>query len=94
MLLNKKNVNKDHFSNLDFNAVLEVEIIDSGVGIDKEPQQYLYVPFLELKVKQDMKHVKNNSIGMGLCCSQVIMNNLTGSLELLESQRGRTVFQI
>jgi K+-sensing histidine kinase KdpD len=51
-----------------------VEIIDSGIGIDKEQQQYLFVPFLELKIKQDMKDVKNNSIGMGLACSKIIIN--------------------
>jgi nitrogen-specific signal transduction histidine kinase len=64
------------------------------VGIEKEQQKYLFIPFLELKVKQDMKNVKNNSIGMGLSCSKMIMKQLKGKLELVESQRGRTVFKL
>ena len=71
-----------------------MEIIDSGCGIDKEQQNYLAVPFLELRVKQDIQKVKNNSIGMGLACSKLIINKLNGKLRLLESERGKTVFII
>ena len=78
----------------DTNCILEVEIIDSGCGIEKEQQKYLSVPFRELRVKQDIQKVKNNSIGMGLACSKVIMNQLKGSLALKESIRGKTVFKI
>ena len=76
------------------NFILEVEIIDSGCGIDKEHQSYLTVPFLELRVKQDINKVKNNSIGMGLACSRLIINKLDGKLQLMESERGKTVFRI
>lgn len=31
--------------------MLSVEIIDSGLGIDEERQQYLFTPFLELRIK-------------------------------------------
>ena len=41
-----------------------------------------------------MKNVKNNSIGMGLSCSRIIMRSLMGNLDLVESNRGRTVFRI
>ena len=89
----KSQVNDD-FIRLNPNYILEVDIIDSGQGIEKEQQQYLFVPFLELKAKQDMKNVKNNSIGMGLSCSRMIMRQLMGNLELVESERGRTVFRM
>jgi len=29
----------------------------------------LFVPFLELKTKQNLQEVKDNNIGMGLACS-------------------------
>jgi K+-sensing histidine kinase KdpD len=71
-----------------------VEIIDSGCGIEKEQKKYLAVPFSELRVKKDIQKVKNNSIGMGLACTKVIMNQLKGSLQLKESIRGKIVFKI
>jgi signal transduction histidine kinase len=30
---------------------LDIDIIDTGVGIELERQEYLFVPFLELKIK-------------------------------------------
>ena len=87
----KKEIQHEEFS---LNFILEVEIIDSGYGIEKEQQQYLYIPFLELKMKQDLKRVKNNSIGMGLACSKLIINQLYGNLKLKESERGKTVFRM
>ena len=41
-----------------------------------------------------MRKVKNNSIGMGLACSKLIINQLKGKLNLQESIRGKTVFRI
>jgi hypothetical protein len=38
-----------------FHFVLETEIIDTGLGISKERQKMLFVPFLELKIKQNLK---------------------------------------
>ena len=41
-----------------------------------------------------MKEVKNNSIGMGLACSRMIIKQLRGNLVLVESERGKTVFKL
>ena len=41
-----------------------------------------------------MRRVKNNSIGMGLSCSKLIVNQLYGNLKLKESVRGKTVFRM
>ena len=50
--------------------ILETEIIDTGIGIDEDRQKMLFVPFLELKMKQNLNLVKDNNIGMGLACSE------------------------
>lgn len=34
--------------------MLETEIIDSGIGISAERQEYLFIPFLELKCMQGL----------------------------------------
>lgn len=49
--------------------VFETRVIDTGIGIEKSRQQMLFVPFLELKIKQNMEKVKDNSIGVGLASS-------------------------
>jgi K+-sensing histidine kinase KdpD len=73
---------------------LEIDIIDTGVGIDKERQNYLFIPFLELKIKQDMRKVTNNSIGIGLACSRDIITAIGGKLSLKHSEKGLTVFNV
>ena len=52
----------------------------------------LFVPFLELKMKQNIKQVKDNNIGMGLACSEAISSALNGDIKISQSQRGLTVF--
>jgi K+-sensing histidine kinase KdpD len=59
---------------------LQVDVIDSGIGIERERQDYLFIPFLELKVKQNLKNVKNQTIGMGLACAYSIFNELDGRI--------------
>ena len=68
-------------------------MIDTGVGIDKDRQNLLFKPFLELQKRQSMQLVKDNSIGLGLACSQVLCNHLKGSVQLVTSQKKLTVFQ-
>ena len=46
---------EDEESELHNRHVLDIDIIDTGLGIDKERQNYLFVPFKELKAKQDVK---------------------------------------
>lgn len=72
--------------------VLETEIIDTGLGISEERQKMLFVPFLELKMKQNLSQVENNSIGMGLTCSSAIACALGGDITLKKSVRGFTSF--
>ena len=52
----------------------------------------LFVPFLELKLKQNLSQVENNSIGMGLACSSAIIRALDGDITLKKSKRGLTSF--
>jgi signal transduction histidine kinase len=65
--------------------MLEVEVMDTGCGIEAERQELLFVPFKELKKKQNMKNVKDNNIGMGLSCSKTIIRSLGGDIVLKES---------
>ena len=73
---------------------MKVEIIDTGCGIKSEFQQYLFKPFEELKQLQDFKKVQNKSIGLGLACSHSIIKALKGTIELKQSQKGFTKFEI
>ena len=57
----------------EYQNILEVEIIDTGVGIDSHKIDHLFVPFQELRMKQDFSKVENFSIGMGLSCSHSIV---------------------
>lgn len=68
----------DDNSNIVMNKIFEVDIIDTGLGIEKERQQFLFVPFKELQAKQSIHEVKNQTIGMGLSCSHSIIKELGG----------------
>ena len=74
------------------NYILETEIIDTGVGINQDRQKMLFVPFLELKIKQNLKKIDNYSVGMGLACSDAISKALGGDIILKKSKRGLTSF--
>ena len=52
----------------------------------------LFTPFKELNAKQNLSQVKDNTIGMGLACSQQIVSSCGGDITIKESQRGLTVF--
>lgn len=73
---------------------LKVEVIDSGIGIEPERQMMLFQPFKELDYKQDLREVKDNSIGLGLSCTKAILNQLGGDIYLKSSQKNLTVFQL
>lgn len=62
--------------------MIEVEIIDTGYGIHKDRQNLLFVPFLELRNLQGITSAENDNIGMGLACSQAIVNYLEGDITL------------
>ena len=52
----------------------------------------MFVPFLELKMKQDMNKVENGNIGMGLAGSHDITQEMGGDITLKHSEYGLTVF--
>ena len=72
--------------------VLETEVMDTGIGISKKRQKMLFIPFLELKMKQNLKQVKDHNIGIGLACSNSISKALDGDITIKKSKKGHTVF--
>ena len=52
----------------------------------------LFVPFLELKARQNLRRVENQTIGMGLACSSSISTGLGGDITLKKSEKGLTSF--
>ena len=66
-------------------------ITDFGIGIDKDRLKYLFKPFRELRDKQNMSKVKDNSLGVGLSCSKQIVEALKGSIKLLNTQAGTSI---
>lgn len=72
--------------------ILETEIVDTGIGISKNRQKMLFIPFLELKMKQNLKQVKDHNIGIGLACSDSISKACSGDITIKKSRRGLTVF--
>ena len=83
-------LNNEEFTREEKNFILETIVTDSGIGIIPERQKMLFIPFLELKIKQNLKKVKDHTIGMGLACSKEICNNLGGDLLLVSSEPGLT----
>ena len=49
--------------------MLETEIIDTGIGITPSRQKLLFVPFLELMLRQNFDAVQDSTIGVGLASS-------------------------
>lgn len=72
---------------------LVTEIIDTGIGIAEHRQQMLFIPFLELKLKQNLAAVQDFNIGMGLACSQTITSKMGGEISLKKSSNNLTIFQ-
>ena len=52
---------KEQNENCNATHVFETEIIDTGIGISEERQKMLFIPFMELKMKQNLNKVKENS---------------------------------
>lgn len=70
--------------------LLETEIIDSGIGINKERQKLLFKPFLELRAKQNLSQVQDFNIGVGLGFSKELVNFMGGDIYLNKSKKGFT----
>ena len=76
----------------ELNAVLETIIIDTGIGIQKDRQHLLFIPFLELKDRLGIMKTQNDNIGIGLACSKEICKAMGGDIVLKTSQKGLTAF--
>ena len=74
------------------NAVLETIIIDTGVGIQKDRKDLLFIPFLELKDRMGIMKTQNDNIGIGLACSRDICMKMNGDIVLKTSRKGLTAF--
>ena len=68
---------------------IRVQVINTGEGIDKDRQKLLFKPFLELQQKQSMQLVKDNSIGLGLSCSNDLAREMGGRVKLEASVKNK-----
>ena len=73
--------------------MLETLIIDTGTGISKEKQSFLFVPFKELQYRLGFSKPENENIGLGLSCSKTISNAIGGDSYLKQSKKGLTIFE-
>lgn len=70
--------------------MLETQVIDSGIGIDENRQNNLFVPFKELKALNGIAKSKNDNLGLGLACSLTIVEYMQGDICLKQSKQGLT----
>jgi C4-dicarboxylate-specific signal transduction histidine kinase len=63
---------------------LIIKIQDSGKGIEKERNKFLFKPFRELRSKQYLQKVVDYSYGLGLSCSYELANAIGGELKLMK----------
>ena len=71
------------------NSILEVDIVDTGIGIERHRQSSLFKQFGELN---KFEKSKDHSIGVGLACSREIITQMGGKAYLKHSDDGLTVF--
>lgn len=67
-------------------------IKDTGKGIEDNRKEFLFQPFKELRQKQQLESVVDYGIGMGLSCSYELASSIGGSVRLVSSMQGNTVF--
>jgi C4-dicarboxylate-specific signal transduction histidine kinase len=68
------------------NGAIEIDITDSGLGIDEEARQHLMEPFFTTKTR-------GLGMGVGLSLSRAIANEHGGTLELSQD-RAHTCFRL
>jgi signal transduction histidine kinase len=66
-----------------------IDVMDNGPGIKKSSVEKIFVPFYTTS-----KNSPEGGSGIGLSLSRQIMRLHNGSLFLLESEKGRTVFRL
>lgn len=64
---------------------LITEILNEGKGIKKEREEFLFVPFGELRKKQNLKDVEDYGIGVGLSNSRELARFIKGDVKLIKS---------
>ncbi len=77
--------------------VVEVDVVDTGVGIDESVVGRLFDPFFTTKtLDKDAKDGSSEEMGtgLGLSISQHIVVSLGGTLELVSSKPGETRFRV
>ena len=77
--------------------IFETIITDEGSGIAMERLPNLFKVFGELKYNleiQESYEIKDNGIGVGLCCSKMIAQALHGDVIILPNQSNQTSVSI
>ena len=70
--------------------VLQTIVKDTGIGIENNRLGLLFKTFKELRQKQNMRLVKDNSLGVGLSCSKKIINAMGGDISFIRNDPGNT----
>ena len=83
---------EEHYLDKELNAVLETIIVDTGVGIEEDRKDLLFIPFLELRNRIGIMKTQNDNIGLGLACSKDLCKKLGGDVILMSSNDGLTAF--
>ncbi len=83
---NQGNIEILTYNNGSDNTIV-IDIIDTGIGIDKEIQSNIFDPFYSTKQNQ-------GGTGLGLSVAKRVVVAHGGELNLAESKPGRTVFRI
>lgn len=71
--------------------MFETQVVDTGVGITSDRQKTLFTPFKELKERIGIMKAQNDTLGLGLACSNTICKKMGGDITIKHSQQGLTV---
>ena len=77
--------------------IFETTITDDGKGIEKERLPNLFKVFGELKhnlENQNNQEIKDNNIGVGLCCSKIIANAIGGDVKFVPNEQNKTTVSV
>jgi two-component system, OmpR family, sensor kinase len=72
----------------------EIRVADAGKGIPAVDQQRIFERFVRLGPNQQGEDAEQEGAGLGLAIARRIANAHGGSVDLLESRPGRTVFRV
>lgn len=70
--------------------MLQTIIKDTGIGIENDRIGHLFKAFGELRQKQNMKYVKDSSLGVGLSCSKKIIEAMGGQITFIKNEPQNT----